>query len=198
MSSTCFVHIDVEADGRSPMMSNMLALGAVATKPDGTEFSSFYVTIQPRECSQADHDTLQWLKDQNIYEEVTKDAVPAQEAMSKFETWLKSLITNTEFTRFKTVMRPSSFDWMWIACYWDEYTFGQSEEKRRLIGFKATCSSSLWEMFERKCLNDMSKTRAELDEIWNRFLGPQVFTHHAIEDARAQAKFYHYLLDATA
>ena len=192
--TSCFVHIDIEANGKSPVMSDMLALGAVATKPDGSEFSSFYVKIQPREGSRADPDTLQWLKDQKIYDEVTKDAVPSQEAMSQFEGWLKSLITGTEFTRFKTIMRPSAFDWQWINGYWDQYTFGGSVERQKFIGFKATCSSSLWEMYERTS----KKSRSELDEIWNRFLGPQVFTHHAMEDARAQAKFYHFLLDATA
>ena len=181
---------DIEADNKTPTVGSMRQLGIFTEDENGNE-KTFCVNIQRQEGEgiSENPDTVEWLKDQGVYEKLDDDAVSPVEAMKRLSDWLKELRGVNGKNKFHWIAKPAAFDWMWLASYWHRYA-SEEDRKRIDIGFKATCIASKRDAF----FEAYFAKRTDLDpkkwgELEKRMMeGP--LNHNALDDARKQYRLY--------
>lgn len=187
------ISIDVEATGTSPATASCNMIGAVAVLAGVDPDEKDYVVSKLRLCieelpNRPMDDRCRrefWERnDENkaLLNYIRENAEPPADAMKRFADWYSELLKSYDCWNF--LMRPSSFDWQWVNCLYDE--FGPKDKPDL--------------PFSHLCLTTAQKFFAHLSgipvrEIRQRIVCPNVkHTHYADDDAHEQAYCYLKLL----
>jgi hypothetical protein len=188
-----FLSFDIESDGPTPIVNNLLSIGIVGITMDEEIVFEYQANIEPLENRIQDIQCMQtfWLKPEQkiawdfLQENKRNYIVVFAELGQK----LKELSSKYNL---KFVAHPSCFDWMFFKCYYElAKTNSQDEGCFYDIGFKCECSSTLWDYYKKS--NKL--TSIQSDKLF-KYLGEfnESSNHMALSDARVQGKFYVKLL----
>jgi hypothetical protein len=178
-----YIVVDIEADGPTPGCHAMRNLSAVATDQNGKEIGTFSVNITPPMGTSPDPDTLSWWQDHNasIWAQITKDSLPAKDAIEQFDAFVRSFLGRRIF-----VGHPLAFDGLWVSHYMNE-VLGQG-----LMAFHGTANP----LFFGAGIDLPSFVAGALGidyGLCRHGLYPSVVatelphTHHGLDDARGHA-----------
>ena len=176
-----FVSVDIEASGPSPSTGSMISLGACLV--DDPEVG-LYVTLKPVP-------DLPWNDDAaRIHgldrHSLERDGLEPVDAMERLATWLTETCGPDAQPVFVGFNAP--FDWMFVADYFWRYMgrnpFGISALDIKSL-FMASAGVTRWAETARTNVD----RRLSLDQDHN---------HHALDDARGQARVARVLLGADA
>ena len=186
-----YVVVDIEADGPDPHRNSMLCLAAAAVSAATLrEVGAFTVNLAPREGRTTNPKTLAWFAEDapEAWAAITRDPVPAGEAMARFVAFVESLPGPRIF-----VAHPVIFDGSWVDHYLELYT------DVRLFGLAVHRTS----LFQRTGLDLPSLImgvtgrpfdachRGRIPEEW---FGDVPHTHDALDDARGYASVLAHVL----
>lgn len=178
-----YISVDVEADGRVPLVNSMLSLGAcVAGAFDGRHFRpsdptlcTFYAELKPVS-DEFDPDALE-----AAHLDRTRVAAEGEDpatAMARFAAWVGHA---AGAGRAVLVAYPASFDWPWIAAYLGRYA--PAEEP---FGFSR--------VIDMKTMY-LTKARVRIGKAAKGSMPPELLsarphTHNALDDAVEQAELF--------
>lgn len=169
-----YIVVDIEADGPVPGPYSMLSLGAVATTKD-EEVSSFYAKLQPIAGADQHPKTMEWWESQSeAWQEVTKDAKPAEQAMKDFHEWLNQLGGKPVF-----VAHPVGYDYAFVSWYLWKFIQTNPFADERGASITLDLSSFIAGKYDRTILKSF---RGKLPD-WMKAGMPE-HTHNALDDAR--------------
>ena len=179
---TATISFDVEADGDSPTMTNMLSIGLYVFDELGDEVCTYQRNIKPRRNKVPDERCMQefWYRNPKAWAFVQQDQIAAEDCMDEISELLGNL--KKRFQKIRWVARPASYDWQWLNGYYDE--FGAKDKTR--LGFKARCISTMFDVY--KAVNNL--TKKEEDAAWDRMTAGHSMTHNPLDDAKFQAVLY--------
>jgi ribonuclease T len=174
------VSVDVETSGPTPSTASLLSIGAcVVDRPD----EAFYRELRPLpdrawDPAAAEIHGLDRAR-------LDAEGVPPADAMAAFADWVEAVCRGSRpvFVGFN-----APFDWMFVADHFHRYL------GRNPFGVSALDLKSLYmgrEGVERWALTAK-------DHILRRYPTPHRVTHHALDDARAQAEMARLLLAGVA
>ncbi|XWV25304.1 DNA polymerase III subunit epsilon [Tupanvirus deep ocean] len=183
-----FVSVDVETTGDSPCTSSCIMIGCVVFRNiDVTKETSDHEWIleKKRWCIEEIEGRPMddrcyrefWSKNQQLLEYIKSHAVDAKTAMKSFAEWYSNILSSYNCT---FIARPSSFDWQWINCIYDEF----GPENKPKLPFSIICVSSIMKLF------------GFLGFSWDNIIKPQLddqrygMTHYADDDALYQAYMF--------
>ena len=175
-NSETFISVDVEASGPIPGEYSMLSLGACVV---GATDKIFYVELKPITHNfQPEAMSVCGLD----LDELEKTGTLPEHAMSQFDLWLAQVTPDGEDPIF--VAYPLAFDWMFVAYYFHRYL------KYNPFGYSGLDVKSFY----------VGLTGADWSRVYQNAMGADMLeeldlTHHAREDAMAQAKLFARLLD---
>jgi DNA polymerase III alpha subunit (gram-positive type) len=134
-----YISFDVETDGPTPMINNLLQIGLCGLLKDGTEIFSKEYNIKPLPNHIPDKDTLDfWLNNEKAWNFIHENQVDYRDAFLDLSNKLFEL---SNLYNFVFVAWPSCFDWMFFKSY---YEMARIENKTMYdIGFKCTCASTI-------------------------------------------------------
>jgi hypothetical protein len=192
MSKTkLYISFDVETDGSSPLVNNMLSIGFSGLLLDGTEIFSSEYNIKPLEGHQSNPDTMNfWLKEENreawLY--IHQNQLDYDIAFLDLSNKLITLSVEYDFI---FVASPSCFDWMFFKSYYD---LAKNKYKDMYdIGYKCECASTMWKIY--KIINpsyaiELKKVKKEIENLPNttNLTNTTNLLHTALYDARIQGK----------
>ena len=176
-----YLSFDLETDGSSPTVSNMLSFGMVAFTASGEEVFSHQRNVLPRKDGRPEQSCLDnfWANEPELTEYVKKDAVTPAAFVAELSDLLKA---HQKGHRYVWVASPACFDWMWLKGYYEAY--GPADKFP--IGYQARCISSMM-FFYCKTNGISSSERAKLRKIWMDGLK---HTHIPVDDAREQGHVF--------
>jgi hypothetical protein len=179
------VSVDVETTGESPCTSSCVMIGcAVLLNSDVSVSSKDWILekkswcireIDGRPPSERCWNEF-WVGNTDLWEHIKKNAVDPRVAMKDFAQFYDDITSkyNCSF-----VAAPSSFDWQWIKCLYDE--FGPVDKKP--LPFSINCYSSI----RRVCM-ELGLDRKFIEELTSH---PDLkHTHYADDDALEQGYSY--------
>lgn len=170
-----YVIVDIENNGPTPGLYSMLAIGATATTRD-EEVDTFYRTILPLEGASEHPDTMKWWRTQpEAWEQVCKDAAPAEVVMKEFCEWLAELEAEPIF-----VAHPIAVDYTFVS--WYLYKFIGTNPfaiNKADILLTLDLRSYISGKFNRTL---SSSRRSELPDFLTK--GMPEHTHNALEDSQ--------------
>jgi len=169
------ISVDIEASGPIPGEYSMLALGACVV---GTPEQSFYVELKPLHANfqaaalaVAGFDLAQ----------LERDGTTPERAMADFEAWITAVTPSGHVPVF--VAYPVSFDWMFVAYYFHRF-LGRNPFGIAGLDVKSFYAGMMDSPY-------ISSGKVDMDP---RFSEDGPLTHHARDDAIAQAKLFERLL----
>ena len=170
------ISVDIEAAGPSPSTGSLLSIGACLVEDDDV---GFYVELKPiEEHGWDDHaETVHGLERERLEREGNEPA----DAMAQFADWIGSVSVGRQpiFVGFN-----APFDWMFVADYFWRYL------GRNPFGISALDLKSYF-MGSHDVAEWEGTRRAYVDEA----LGvDHDHNHHALDDARGQARVAKVLL----
>ena len=188
---TVYASSDIEADGPNPCQNSMRGLGISLRDALGNEYDSLAIPIKPRADRKEDPNTMSefWSKHPEAWKWCNTGAVSISAAMetlaTRYKLWLAS------YAKVSFVAKPSSYDWMWIKCNYDEFA------PPGAIKLPFKCDICISTMFDTCC--DMWGIPPDKDvriafqkELSG--LGPgQDLTHTPLDDARVQGRLLNAL-----
>lgn len=171
-----YFSIDVEASGPVPGRYAMVSLGAcLVTDPAAT----FYVELQP---TSLDTDPEAMAVHGLSLETLQRSGLPPAEAIRRFDQWVGSLCPPPARPVFVAYNAP--FDWMFVH---DAFirTLGRNPFGHAPLDIRAAYAG--WT--GRPWLD------IRFEELSRRYLRSSRLTHHALEDAVAQAEIFRNLME---
>ncbi len=175
MSKTeIYISVDIEASGPIPPEYSMLSIGACIAEDIET---SFYEELKPISERFLPKAIKVVGKPMEYFAEHGKDP---KIAMEKFKTWIES--TTAEKTPI-FVGFNAAFDWAFINWYFHTYS------DKNPFGIAPIDIKSLFMGLEGCHWKDTRSSR-----IPDQFKGPLKQTHHALDDAKAQAQIFEKIL----
>jgi DNA polymerase III epsilon subunit-like protein len=182
------ISVDVETTGESPVTSSCVMIGCVVFKNvdvDSETLDTDWIIEKKRWCidevpgrpmSERCRKEF-WSNNSELWNYIKQNCVSPTVAMESFTNWYGDLLSkyNCVF-----IARPSSFDWQWLNCIYDE--FGPT--KKPLLPYSVTCVST------------MCKFLGMIDVDWNKTIKPLFdhprlkMTHFSDDDAAYQAYMY--------
>jgi len=193
-NKVCYGSFDIEADGPSPLLNNMLSIGVVFTDAEtGDVIDDFLGDLEPLPDHYSDIDTMKefWDRDDNNRAElkrIREHARPIVDVMEEFEATLKVLMMQG-YTKVKWVARPAAYDWQWLNCYYQYYA-GESKNKVVPLGFFVICCSTMRDMYALQ----HGLSFKEMIALCDKWAGDSAITHNPLDDAMYQSKVFHALL----
>jgi DNA polymerase III epsilon subunit-like protein len=177
MLSRAYVSVDVETAGPNPGTYSMLSIGAcLVADPQ----RAFYVELQPVNRN-ATHGALEVCR--LALDELAERGAPPAEAMARFEAWLAAEVPAGQQPIFVGFNAP--FDWMFVNDYFHRY-LGRNPFGSSALDIKAFYMG----------LAGVEWIETKMRLIAARYGIEGELTHHALEDAQAQAElFYRMLVD---
>lgn len=175
---TAYLSFDIETDGPSPLVNNMLSFGISLIKDDGVILDELEVNIKERDGTQQDEETMKfWEQNKTAWNICHTNQISHCEAMIKlgefYDKWSK-------YYNLIWIAMPVCFDWMFLKSYYSAY----APKNLPNIGFKATCISTLRNYFIK---TKIIKSK-EFDEIVASISIEQ--EHRCIYDARKQGLIF--------
>ena len=175
-AAAAYISVDVETAGPNPGQYSLLSLGAcLVVDPANT----FYVEIQP--VTDAFVPAALQITGLDM-EKLRAHGLAPEQAMSQFSEWVLRSVPGDRRPIF--VALNAAFDWMFVADYFHRYL------GRNPFGHKALDIKALY----------MGVAGVDWDEtgfghIAKHFQIEQPLTHHALEDAVAQAGLFRRILE---
>jgi hypothetical protein len=147
--------VDIEATGNSPCTSSCVMIGCALVKDFGGKFDpdpnkqaewllekkAWCIKEQSNRPPEKRCWEQFWLNNMNVWKHVQDHAISPNEAMLQFHEWYRSII---EKYNIKVVCKPSSYDWQWINCLYDEF----GPENKLTLPFSCLCLSTMYRMLE--------------------------------------------------
>ncbi|MGK2948316.1 MAG: 3'-5' exonuclease [Acidimicrobiales bacterium] len=165
------VSVDVETAGPHPGRYSLLAIGAcLVDRPD----EGFYVELQPQ------HDDVvpEALAISGLsMDDLRRRGAPPPQAMGDFASWLERVTppgSRPVFVGFN-----AAFDWMFVN-EWFHQHLGRNPLGHSTVDIKA------YAMGRYGC----SLAETSFARLAERYGGSPSLTHHALDDARAQADLF--------
>lgn len=176
----CFVSVDVETSGPVPGLFSLLSIGACVVSEDVTAVGNdpaaeFYCTLKP--LTDASSDPAALAVAGFSPSELAESGTTPQTAMLSFEKWLLSVATSAK-PIFVGLNAP--FDWSFINYYFHRFL------GRNPFGFTALDIKALY-MGSTGCRWEDARSSRMLMELGLTQKEP---SHHALEDAKAQAELF--------
>lgn len=176
MGEEALVSVDIEASGPSPATGSMLSMGACLVDDPAV---GIYIELRPIEGHvwDASAERIHGLN----RERLEVEGLEPQAAMEQLADWLAEACTGRRpvFVGFN-----APFDWMYVADYFWRYIgrnpFGVSALDLKSY-YMASAGESTWERTRRIYIDE----RLGIDPDHN---------HHALDDARGQARLARLLL----
>lgn len=188
-----FLSFDVETDGPTPIVNNLLSIGIVGITMNGEIIFEYEANIEPLETHIQDIKCMEtfWLKPEqkNSWDYLKINRRNYIDVFEELGLKLKELDSMYEL---KFVAHPACFDWMFLKCYYELAKTNSHNEKSFFeIGYKCECSSTLWNYY--KHTNKLNSNQAnELFKVLGVF--DENSNHMALSDAKVQGRFYVGLL----
>ena len=186
---TVYVCVDIEASGPVPGLYNMVSIGGVAVRYDGTRHvagETFYFELQPV-CDGFDEHAMSIHGIPEDY--LRKHGMPAAEALQAITDWLSDILKDGEKPLF--VGHNAPFDWMYVAWY-----FAWAGMKNP-FGYNALDTKAL--LMGRHALVWGECNKERLLELYPTLSAPKPEdVHNALADAVFQADILIALLDGAA
>jgi ribonuclease T len=174
-----FFSIDIEASGPTPARYSMLSLGAcLVTDPAVT----FYVELQP---TSLDTDPEAMAVHGLDLETHQRDGLPPAEGIRRFDHWVRTVCPPA--TRPVFVAYNAPFDWMFVH---DAFirTLGRNPFGHAPLDIRAVYAG--W--------TGRPWLEIRFEDLSHRYLHSHRLTHHALEDAVAQAEIFRGLMNEIA
>jgi ribonuclease T len=175
----CFISVDVETAGPDPGEYALLSIGAcLVADPE----QSFYVELKPTTMNSAEEALA--LTGFSL-EALAGSGVSPEEAMQRFEAWLKEVgpaDVKPVFVAFN-----AGFDWMFVNSYFHRY-LGRNPFGHAALDMKAFfmgLTGSRW-------------AETAMRHVVRRFESEIHLTHHALQDAKDQALLFQRMLHEAA
>lgn len=187
---TLYLSFDVETDGPTPLVNNLLSVGIVGIEENTSNIVfEFESNILPLETHKSDTQCMEtfWLKPEqkkawDYLQTNQKDYLTVFEDLS---SKLENLSLNY---KLEWVAFPACFDWMFLKSYYELAKSNSSNGKKFYdIGYECICSSTLFDLY-KKNNNLTSKEAYKLFNELGEYDPNQ--NHMAISDAKVQGKFY--------
>lgn len=182
-----YLSFDVETDGPSPSVNNLLSIGIYGIDDNYKEIFTFEANIKelPDKIQDADCMNNFWLKDEhkNAYNFLHHDQ---QNYIDVFETLSQKLKIISKTYNIIFVAEPSCFDWMFLKSYYN-MTINNSQSNMYDIGFKCVCASTQWTLYKNH-LNITSKQAVDLQNKLGEVDNSKL--HLALFDAKYQGIRY--------
>ena len=185
-----YLSFDVETDGPSPLVNNLLSIGIVGFEENtGSEVFEFQANIIPLPTHTPDAQCMEtfWLKPEQ------KEAwdylnTNKRDYIDIFEDLSCKLTVLSNKYKLVWIAHPACFDWMFFKSYYDLAKSNSLNKKDFYdIGYQCVCISTLFNWY-RKTHNLNSSQSFQLFNELGEF---DVKTNHrASADARVQGKFY--------
>lgn len=186
-----FFSVDVETTGPTPCCGELLTVGAVPVREDGTVLDvSFYARLQYKgHVGSGERATLEWWAQQaeDVHTEAFSERAsvfPGTEgvvrssrfdAAASLDAWVRGLREQEGCEQAAFVAHPAVFDWMWVCdLLW-------AHLGRNVFGYRALCLRSMGFGLGRRVWNE---DRTDDPDLYV----PSAHPHHALYDARAQAE----------
>jgi ribonuclease T len=169
--SEAYICVDVETAGPIPGDYSLLSIGACTIFGS---LSTFYIELKPiNENITAESLNVHKLSMQRLM----LAGVPPEEALQRFEEWLKSIVAARMQPIFVAFNAP--FDWMFINYYFIHF-LGHNPFGHAALDIKAFY---------------MGQAAVPWSQTSWRFISPQYeekpqLTHHALQDALDQAELF--------
>lgn len=179
-AAECFISVDVETSGPIPGLYSMLSIGACVVRsgeecaPEGAA-GTFYCTIRPLE--EAGSDAAALAVAGLSLEELARTGNSPEEAMSRFEEWVAAAYGDGKPV---FVGLNAAFDWSFVNYYFHRFL------GRNPFGFSALDIKSLYMGTVGSSWADTRSSRM----IATLGIPANETSHHALEDAIAQAKLF--------
>lgn len=178
----CFISVDVETSGPVPVAFSLLSIGAFVINL-GTDqpvvaadsSKTFYCTLRPLDGAGSDPAALDVAG--FSLDDLAESGLSPQEAMIGFEEWV---LATTGSAKPVFVGLNAAFDWSFINYYFHRFL------GRNPFGFSALDIKSLY-MGTAGC--DWGDTRSSRMAATLGITHDKM-THHALEDAQAQAELF--------
>jgi hypothetical protein len=188
-----FLSFDIESDGPTPIVNNLLSIGIVGINMDEEIVFEYQANIEPLATHIQDTQCMQtfWLKPE---QKIAWDFIQENKRnyIVVFEELGQKLKELSHKYNLKFVAHPACFDWMFFKCYY-ELAKSNSQDKECFydIGYSCECSSTLWNYYKKS--NKLTSIQA--DQLF-KYLGEfdESLNHMALSDAKVQGKFYVKLL----
>lgn len=176
----CFISVDVETSGPIPSAFSLLSIGACvinlgAYQPAVDSSKTFYCTLKPLDGAGSDPAALAVAG--FSLDDLAESGISPREAMLGFEDWV---LATTRNAKPVFVGLNAAFDWSFINYYFHHFL------GRNPFGFSALDIKSLY-MGTTSC--DWGDTRSSRMAT-TLGITQDKMTHHALEDAQAQAALF--------
>ena len=170
-----YISVDIEASGPIPGRYSMLAIGACLVDDLAR---TFYAELQPTS-TQSDPEAMavHGLSLQTLQ----LSGRPPAEVMGAFDQWLREVCPPPVRPVFVAYNAP--FDWMFVH---DAFVTALGRDP---FGHTALDIRALYVGWSRRPWQEI-----RFDELAERYLGARRLTHHALEDALAQAEMLRGLM----
>lgn len=121
-----YLSFDIEADGPSPSLNNMIAFGVVLFTIDPLNNSRAEVFnqqdyyLKPRPTHKASEHTMKtfWSKHPEVLAKIESQARDPKEVMNEFYTSYMELVKTVDI---EWLAYPAAFDWQWMNAYLYQY-----------------------------------------------------------------------------
>jgi DNA polymerase III epsilon subunit-like protein len=171
----CFVSVDIETSGPTPGRYGLLAVGAcLVDDPD----RGFYAELRP---TGTETDASAVAVAGLSLERLAAEGELPEAAMLRFAAWVEDVVPGE--ARPVLVAFNAPFDWMFIADYLHRYV------GRNPFGHSALDMKALW-------MGVAGRTWSETGfaQVAAYYGLDPVLSHHALEDARTQARLFRRIL----
>lgn len=173
--NSVYVSVDVETAGPDPANFSLLSIGAcLVSDPE----IAFYVELQPIHPN-ADPKALEVSR--LSLAELAAKGIPPAKAMTDWDRWLKENLPPGAQPLFVAFNAP--FDWMFVNDYFHRY-LGHNPFGHAALDIKSYYMG----------LKRVSWSETSIAHLAPLYLNGVFLSHHALQDARDQAKLFHQLL----
>ncbi len=190
--TTLFISFDVETDGSTPSVNNLLSIGFSGLTLDMNEVFSVEYNIKPRETHKPDPETMIWWnKPENAkaWNYITKNTQNYESVFLDFSEKLHEL---SKSYKILFVAHPACFDWMFFKSYYE--LVRDVYPQMYPIGFKCICASGLHDIYRQiNGLTNSQMTKMFQDANLYDGLEDTGALHTPLYDARIQGRQYLYL-----
>ena len=187
-----FLSFDIESDGPSPAINNMLSIGIVGITMEETIVFEYEANMEPLEGHIPDETCMNtfWRKPKQIlaWDHLQRNRRNYRDVFEELSTKFNELasIYNLRFVAY-----PACFDWMFLKCYYElakqQKQLDDPDQCLYDIGYRCECASTLWDTY--KTLHHISNKHAnQLFKEWGEF--NERSNHMALADATVQGKVY--------
>jgi hypothetical protein len=195
-----YISFDVETNGDTPMLNDMLSIGMVAITAEGEIVWKYETGFEPLEGHSSMEQVMNfWMspKQADAWQKV--QSLPKISPLEFYTTVSDALTTLSQTYTIEFVAWPANFDWMFFKCYYElgrkqalKSAYGTSSATGFNISYECNDASELFSAF--KLVNRITDK-----SVANRIKGQlmakdESLAHDGLYDAICQGLFYIRLL----